>query len=115
MAMRQDIHSLPTAVQFYALGARHQLDDRVFRYARAGGVLTPDFPAKNADFQHVTWAVVAAALAGAQSVVVTVSETELSQRMSWPAAMQYCFRQPLTEHRTARYFPIPPLSPRVAP
>lgn len=74
--MLQDIYDLASNTQHYPLGHRYPLDLRVFHYARAGGVLTPDFPARDANFQHVTYAIVAGALAGAKSVVVTVQATD---------------------------------------
>jgi hypothetical protein len=79
--MKQDIYQVsPVGVPAYPIGARHALDLRVFHYARAGGVLTPDFAAKNANFQHVTWAVVAPAAIGARAVVVTVGATDGAAR-----------------------------------
>ena len=73
--MIQDMHQVSTP-QIYPLGLRYALDDRVFRYARAGGVLTPDWSVKDANFQTVTFAIVAPAALGAKTVVVTVQATD---------------------------------------
>lgn len=73
--MKQDMYELSN-IQVYPLGNRYPLDRRVFYYARAGGILTPDFPARDANFQHVTFAIVAPAAAGVKTVVVTVAATD---------------------------------------
>ena len=69
--MRQDIHEVST-IPRYPLGFRYPLDDRVFRYARAGGALNTDVGAKNPLPQMVGYCPVNAALIGAKVVVITL-------------------------------------------
>jgi hypothetical protein len=73
---RQDIYEV-SAIQNYELGTRLQLDDRVFRYAKAGGTLNPDLGAKTALHQLVAIAALAAAsVSGTKSVSLTVAATD---------------------------------------
>jgi len=82
MSMRQDIWSPASIAQVYPLGHRYAIDDRVFRYARAGGpagaILDPDFGAKNTLMQHVAYANVLTVLApaGSKSLTLLVAATD---------------------------------------
>jgi len=67
----QDIDAV-SLVQRYTLGMRYALDDRVFRYAKAGSTLDTDVGALNALFQAVGYSQVNAALQGAKTVVITL-------------------------------------------
>ena len=74
--MKQDIHEVST-IQRYPLGFRYALDDRVFRYGRAGGALNTDVGAKNPlGGWIVEYCPVNAALIGAYELVLTCHNTD---------------------------------------
>lgn len=74
--MKQDIDTV-SLIPRYELGARYALDDRVFRYARAGNTLHGKFGVKSFLFQHVFQAALAAtSLIGAKTVTITVANTD---------------------------------------
>jgi len=66
--MPQGIHEA-SATRKYVLGSRLQLDDRVFRYALAGGTLNTDLGAKNALAQHIAYTTVAASVAAGSTLI----------------------------------------------
>jgi len=69
--MLQDIDQASND-QIYPLGMRYVLDDRVFRYAKAGGTLNTDVGAKNTLPQMFGYSPVQAALIAAKTVVLDV-------------------------------------------
>jgi len=75
-AVPQGVYEL-SATKRYKIGSRLAIDERVFHYARSGGVITPELGAKNLDPQHVCcWNTVAAAAAqGATTIVIDVTAT----------------------------------------
>ena len=79
--MKQDIYQT-SVVPVYPLGHRYAIDDRVFRYARAGGpagaILDPSMGAKNTLMQHVGFAAVVTVLApaGSKTLTITVAITD---------------------------------------
>ncbi len=71
--MKQDIDQA-SDVQIYPLGKRYAIDDRVFRYARAGGTLNTDLGAKNALLQCIAFTTIHASVsAGATQVSIDVA------------------------------------------
>lgn len=74
--MLQDIDTVSN-VQRYRLGVKYALDDRAFRYGKAGGTLNPDLGAKNTLPQHIaTAAIQANALKGDRIVAITIHNTD---------------------------------------
>ena len=78
--MKQDYYQVSN-IQRYPIGFRypidHPLESRRWHYSRAGGILTPDFLARDASFQHITWAIVTTPVpVGSRSFVVTVQATD---------------------------------------
>lgn len=84
--MIQDIDTV-SLVKRYPLGMRYALDDRVFRYARAGGTLHNKYLAKTAVFQHIFQAPLAAdSLIGSRTISITVGAADGMLR-TFPAAV----------------------------
>jgi len=75
--VEQDIHEV-SLTQNYVLGSRLiQWDGRVFKYAKAGGILNSDFGCKSYDQQHVAYTTIAkAAEIKDTTIVLDVGETD---------------------------------------
>jgi len=74
--MLQDIYEVSTT-QYYRLGMRYALDDRVYRYARSGGTLHNKWLAKTAVYQSVMQAALAdTSLIGSREISITVAATD---------------------------------------
>lgn len=74
--MKQDMDQA-SDIQIYPIGMRYAIDDRAFRYAKAGGTLNSDLGAKNALLQCIAYTdLYASAPAGATQVSIDIAATD---------------------------------------